>query len=410
MSAPYQVTSVSQYDLNPPADDGSQVEANRVKWATIKSKLNDPLKDAIDTNFAAIAAAFGKMPGGGEIVTTAISYTVQSSNQGDLVIATVAGVTITTPDATGVATPFVWMFSNDSDGDVTLDGSGSQTIDGEATLTVPSRKGLILFSDGTNWRAAGRNWEIGSLPVGYLHGLQMSNAADATNDITVALGRCKDSTGEVDMIIDSAITKQLDASWVVGNNQGGRSSSGLADDTWHVFVIAKAFGLVADVLFHNAVDPSAVLPTDYLYYRRIGSIIRASSAILGFVQFGDDFRLNPPVLSIDAATQTTTSALRALTVPTDIKVLARANVRFGINSTTASVYISSPDVADQDPTTSGAPLANLGSLASGATSVSLSISHEEYTDTSGQWRFDSTATVTLSAATTGWRDTRGRDA
>jgi hypothetical protein len=135
MAAPYTVSNINGYNSNPPADDGSQVEANRVKWATIKSKLNDPLKSGIDTNLAAIAAAFGKMPGGGEIVTTAISYTVQSSNQGDLVIATASGVTITTPDATSVGTPFMFGFSNDSDGDVTLDGSGSQTIDGEDTLT-----------------------------------------------------------------------------------------------------------------------------------------------------------------------------------------------------------------------------------------------------------------------------------
>lgn len=405
MAAPYQVTPVAQYNLNPPADDGSQTEANRVKWATIKSKLNDPLKDGLDTNFAAIAAAFGKMPGAGEIISASTSYTVQSSDQGNLVIATTAGITITTPDATGVGTPFAWMFANDSDGDVTLDGSGSQTIDSEATLTVPARKGLILFSDGSNWRTAGRNWEIGSMPIGYLYGLTMSNAADTTNDITVAAGRCKDSTGEVDMIIGSAITKQLDASWVVGNNQGGRSSAGLADDTWHVFVIAKAFGLTADVLFHNAVDPSAVLPTDYLYFRRIGSIIRRSSTIIQFTQVGDTFRLKSPTLDFDSTTLGTSGATATLTVPLGLTLRVNMNALFQQGSG-AVVYIYNAGDTAMDPAATAAPLGSIGNNSTGSQVVAQV---EVWPNTSGQVFVDSTAAnTTLRLATLSWTDSRGR--
>jgi hypothetical protein len=413
MAAPYQVTPITQYNLNPPADDGSQTEANRVKWATMKSKIGDPLKDGIDTNFAAIAAAFGKMPGGGESVTTATSYTVQSSNQGDVIIATQSGITITTPDATGVGAPFMFSVSNDSDGDVTLDGSGSQTIDGEETLTVPARKGLTLFSDGSNWRTIGRNWEIGSLPFGYLYGLAMSNAADTTNDITVAAGRCKDSSGEVDMIIGSAITKQLDASWVVGNNQGGRSSAGLADDTWHVHVIAKAFGLSADVLFHNAVDPSAVLPTDYLYYRRIGSIVRVSSAILQFVQDGDHFQLVTPVLDENnTGLSTSASTLTLESIPNGIRVLAEFNATLSTGSASA-VYFSDLSTADLAPTLTpggSAPGSSMGWTGAGVSgSLIHAQRHRIRTNTSRQIRARADSTRALSLYTLGWWDRRGRE-
>lgn len=41
--------SVSGYNDSPPSDDGSKTESNRIKWSTIKSKLTDPLKTAIDS-------------------------------------------------------------------------------------------------------------------------------------------------------------------------------------------------------------------------------------------------------------------------------------------------------------------------------------------------------------------------
>ena len=216
MGAPYATVAISGFDTNPPVDDGSTTEANRVKWSTIKTKLASPVKDRTDTMDARIITAFAKVMGGAGVTATAISYQVISTDQGKLVRSTGSGITITTPDATDVGSPFVWAFTNDSGGDNTVDGSGSQTIDGDATVTVPNGKGLILYTDGTNWFTTGRMWETSSLAPGYLFGLTCSNAADTDNDITVAAGRCRDSSNTVDLILASALTKQLDASWVVG--------------------------------------------------------------------------------------------------------------------------------------------------------------------------------------------------
>lgn len=63
---PYTSVSVSGYNTSPPPDDGSQVAANKVTWAGIKTKLTDPLNTALSaidasvTNFGAIASTQGR--------------------------------------------------------------------------------------------------------------------------------------------------------------------------------------------------------------------------------------------------------------------------------------------------------------------------------------------------------------
>lgn len=157
MADPYTPVSITGYNSNPPVDDGSQTEANRVKWSTIKTKITDPVKTRTDTMDTNIAAAFGKVDSG--VTSTAISYTVISTDQGKLVRATASGITITTPDATDVDSPFVFELLNDSSGDITLDGSGSQTVDGDASVTVPAGTGARVRTDGSNWFTGGQNFQ-----------------------------------------------------------------------------------------------------------------------------------------------------------------------------------------------------------------------------------------------------------
>lgn len=160
MGAPYTSVTVVNYNANPPPDDGTQTEANRVKWATGKTKLSDPLKTALETINSNITAAFGKVLGGGGVTSTAISYTVLSSDQGKLVRATAAGITLTTPDATSVTSPFVFAVLNNSNGGITIDGSGAQTVDGAANIALPANQGATFFTDGTNWYSSGRAAEF----------------------------------------------------------------------------------------------------------------------------------------------------------------------------------------------------------------------------------------------------------
>lgn len=185
MASPFAVTSVSNYNSNPPSDDGAQNTSNQVKWSTIKTKLPDPIKTAFDSSESTTLAAFGKVIGGGSITTTGVNYTVQASDQGKLVKATASGITITTPDATSVGSPFVFGFLNNSSGDITFDGNGSQTVDGDLLFTVPAGCGLMLDTDGSNWFTFGRDFNNQlSKPQGYL--TLTSGTPVITGDVTAA--------------------------------------------------------------------------------------------------------------------------------------------------------------------------------------------------------------------------------
>ena len=58
MSVPYTPTPIVGYNANPPSDDGQQTEDNRVAWQKILDKVTGPLKDAIESIDAQVAASF----------------------------------------------------------------------------------------------------------------------------------------------------------------------------------------------------------------------------------------------------------------------------------------------------------------------------------------------------------------
>ncbi|MEK9751636.1 MAG: hypothetical protein VW338_00270, partial [Rhodospirillaceae bacterium] len=58
-TSPYTPPSEGSYNASPPPDDGSQTEANRIKWSTIKTKLADIIRTfalAVDTAVTTMAA------------------------------------------------------------------------------------------------------------------------------------------------------------------------------------------------------------------------------------------------------------------------------------------------------------------------------------------------------------------
>lgn len=57
MTVSYSQVTVSGYNSSPPADDGSVTASNQVLWSTIKTKLSDPLKTALESIDDNVAAA-----------------------------------------------------------------------------------------------------------------------------------------------------------------------------------------------------------------------------------------------------------------------------------------------------------------------------------------------------------------
>lgn len=248
------------------------------------------------------------------------------------------------------------------------------------------------------------------LPMGQnaITGLKLSNnGSDANNDIDIAVGRVVAGTGDYNLILTSALTKQLNATWAVGTNQGGLDTGSKANSTWyHVWVIGRVDTHVVDVLFSTSAT-APTMPTNYTKKRRIGAIKTDSSGnIIGFLQYGDEFLWkSPPALDVDDATLTTTKKNYTLTsVPLGLAV----NVLFNMvssNAATNRVYISNPNLTDLAPSQTATPLSTL----TANTTATLFSQGRMITDVSQQISMRASASsTTVRVAVLGWTDPRGK--
>lgn len=243
-----------------------------------------------------------------------------------------------------------------------------------------------------------------ALPRGYIDIGAMANGTDATNDINFAAGVCRDSTNAVN-ITCLAKVKQLDAAFAAGTNAGMRSASSLADTSWHFFAIAKADG-TSDYLAHDAVDPTSVLPSGYLYFQRLFSIVRASATLLQLTQRGDHFEFKSPLRDINTATPGTSAiTLTLATIP--VGIVVQADLTVYQSGSGDVVYLSALTQTDLVPSASAAPLGTVGAAAA----VPSMGPKRVWTNTSAQIRARANdGTPTLLGVTHGYYDPRGRNA
>jgi len=259
------------------------------------------------------------------------------------------------------------------------------------------------------------------VPRGYIDGCIASNSVgDTTNDISISAGLCADSTG-VKLITCAAMTKQLDANWVAGTNQGVRNSAaGIADTTYHYYGVMKADG-TQDYYAHTSTTVATVLAAlqaesggaDYIYARRLFSVVRASAAILQFVQDGDEFQLKTPILD-ESSTAITSSAstLTLESIPNGIRVKANFSAHLHVAAGTPLAVFSDMSVNDVGPasdesTASGAAVGLSGSGISDGRAVHIV---DVWTNTTRQFRARSLSNTNCGLTTLGWRDPRGKDA
>lgn len=259
-----------------------------------------------------------------------------------------------------------------------------------------------------------------NLPRGYIDGCTIANGTDATNDINVSAGICRDSTNTVDITVAAMSGKQLDANWVPGAAAGMRNSAaGIADTTYHIYAVSKADG-TQDIYAHTSTTVATVLTalqaesggTDYIYARRIGSIVRVSAALLAFTQRGDDFFLSSPVIDITSTNQGTSAVTHTLaTVPVGLEIEAKLNCSI-VPASTGSVfiYISALTAADLVPSATAAPLGTFNSITNATDHRTFQT--RVFTNASAQIRSRwsaSAASDVMRIAPTGWRDRRGKD-
>lgn len=327
MADPYSGVAISGYNANPPDDDGSQTEANKVKWATIKSKITDPVKTRTDSMDTALTDAFAKVVGGSGVTSYSTSVTIAESDQGKLVRATVAGITLTTPDATDVDSPFVFAVLNDTSGDITLDGNGSQTIDGDASVTIPTGCGLFVFTDGTNWLTGGQNFPTPVVypPIGQFSALVIKVTGNtgltvAANAVTLTNGAGKTKTVAVASTVNMGTTG-VDA--LIGGS--GANGTITRSNFYHAWVIAKEDGTTKVVMCTSATADATFLAALanidsglYVYYGRYGEVRTASGSdqLLGTWQFGRKVRYKVGLAQCSALPIITSGSAGSVSSPT----------------------------------------------------------------------------------------------
>lgn len=296
----------------------------------------------------------------------------------------------------------------------------------EKTFTLPNSSETLLYSGGplgtpasgtlTNCTGLPRaGMASGFMPRSYLAGLTLSNnGADAVNDIDIAVGECRDSTNSVDIVLASAITKRIDASWAVGTNQGGldgtESSAGTPDtSTWyHVWLIKRSDTGVVDALFSESAT-SPTMPANYDYKRRIGAVYNNSAGdIVAFTQLGDEFWWSTPNADATSAAISTTGATVTVRTPLGIKCIGHF---MGLASRTAAgasgiIVFTDPDLTNIDPATVNNRMVQSIGVSGEINGFTVDVT----TNTSSQIRQRGTdADETYWLTTRGWRDRRGKD-
>ena len=158
------------------------------------------------------------------------------------------------------------------------------------------------------------------LPTSYIGGLITSNGTDADHDIDIAPGIARSADDTTSLRLAAAWTKQIDATWAVGDDAGGMEAADhpvQATTLYALWLIMRPDTGVVDAMFSLDFS-SPTLPTNYTKKRLIGSVrTDGSDNIIAYVQSGDYFRYTGDVpLDINDATITSGAFVTdALSVP-----------------------------------------------------------------------------------------------
>lgn len=151
MGSKYSSQSVSGYNSSAPSDDGSTASTNQVKWATIKTKLGDPLNSFASAVNSALVTAFDYSM---RSVTSADS-TVAGDHMRTLQVPSTVTTTFTIPlaDAATMANGYIVRIRNSSQVGITIGRATSgDTLDGATSnkLLPPGATGIYGVNASAN--------------------------------------------------------------------------------------------------------------------------------------------------------------------------------------------------------------------------------------------------------------------
>lgn len=186
-----------------------------------------------------------------------------------------------------------------------------------------------------------------------------NNSVDPVNDIDFSGGRFTfdDGTGQE---TSPTLTKQLDGTWVQGDNQGGRDPASplVATGYYFVYAIYNPTNGLSDYVFTDSLG--VVTVPGYTKKRYIGAVLRFASAIIPFFQVNKYFYLNPDLVLVPSFTITASAVPQLVGSPLGLQTIAMLNVSCAFtNPATAEngvVRIFTPGSSDPTPTRNNSQL------------------------------------------------------
>ncbi|QIG66836.1 hypothetical protein EVB41_006 [Rhizobium phage RHph_TM3_14A] len=175
-------------------------------------------------------------------------------------------------------------------------------------------------------------------------GVPSNNVANPTTHIDIAAFRVKALSKLATMA--AGITKNINGTWVAGNNAGLDTGAKAANTTYFIYALRKQSDGTGEVVLSTSATVAGVNLTNLAGYdviAQIGVILTdASSNIRAFTWSNDYYIWVTPVLDLNNITVNTTSTLAAITVPNGTKVLAILRFIFNSSATTNSCLVYDP--------------------------------------------------------------------
>lgn len=215
MGTKYSSISVSSYNANPPSDDGSTTEANKVKWSTHKTKLTDPIKTALESVNTALVTAL-------DTSARAVSAndTAGATDHDRVIQVTSASVVITLSDAATMTTGYMVTIANQSSGSISVAlATSSNTIDTVTnvtqTLSAKEVREYIVNAAATGYitKDGTQNPFIDSNPV-------IVGSADSTKKVRFEVDGLTTGTTRVVTVPDKSGTLAMTSDIVSGITLG----------------------------------------------------------------------------------------------------------------------------------------------------------------------------------------------
>jgi len=273
-------------------------------------------------------------------------------------------------------------------------------------LAIAGKQAAILRYDGTaqRWQAIAGGATRSTAPRGHLAGLTLSTAG-GSSAFAVAAGVATDS-GAADSITLAAPLGKTTAAWAAGAGNGALDTGTIAPNAWyHVHLIKRPDTGEAEVLISTSATAPA-LPSGYTLFRRIGAMkTNGAGQWLKFIQAGDEFLWDAPVLDVSGSSnQSTTPIARTLSVPPGVRVWAKT--RTGFYGLANSVFLqASPDVTQ----VAGGSMGTNYSLSDPGNGNGGSNEFLTRTDINRQIITVASGSISCTIETFGWHDRRGQD-